>query len=219
MQSKQYMLLINGRGNGALMPFPPLLDLPPTKTVNSTVFDRTNRKKTTSGVTAAIYLERGANLDLDDYADAEELQPEELSPVQAVAAAKLKANDAEPSDLAVATEYAMKVTAPTGVETRIYGTSDDLIEVEGGYTGEIDCYGTDERKRGVLLVCSDGTALEVKYGKGSQGIWGITVLKKGTAYAGFEPCDDADADIYSDIVTLKGDIKYVYAANDWDKVK
>ena len=105
-------------------------------------------------------------------------------------------------------------------ETRIYGTSDDLIEVEGAYTGEVGCYGTDDREKGVLLVVSDGTLLEVKYGKNDSGIWGINIIKKGSCFHSIEICDDEDAKPYSDVVTLRGDIKWVYAATEgWEMVQ
>lgn len=105
-------------------------------------------------------------------------------------------------------------------ETKIYGTSDDLIEVEGAYSGEVGCYGTDDRDKGVLLIVSDGTLLEVKYGKNDSGIWGINVIKKGAQFDRIELCDDEEAIPYSDVVYLTGDIKYVYAALDsWEKVQ
>ena len=46
--------------------------------------------------------------------------------------------------------------------TKCYGASDDLVEVEGDVNGEVGSYGTDDRDRGVLMIFSDGTLLEVK---------------------------------------------------------
>ena len=115
--------------------------------------------------------------------------------------------------------FADPIEAEKPKVTTIYGRSDDLIEFDGHYTGEIGCYGTDEEEHGVLIVVSDGTVLEVKYGKAEQAVWGITVLKKGTAYTSFEPCDDPEADIYSDVVTLIGDIKWAYASTEWSLVQ
>jgi len=51
------------------------------------------------------------------------------------------------------------------MSTIIYGASDDLIEAEGDVKGEVGHYGSDNDKHGVLLICSDGTLLEIKYGK------------------------------------------------------
>jgi len=66
-------------------------------------------------------------------------------------------------------------TKTTAYGTKVYGSSDDLIEVEGEVRGEVCSYGTDDRDQGVLLFFSDGTVLEVKYGKLDDAIWGITL--------------------------------------------
>lgn len=104
------------------------------------------------------------------------------------------------------------------MSTKVYGTSDDLIEFEGDFRGEVGCYGTDEEEKGVLVFLSDGTVLEVKYGKDDRGIWEVKVLVKGNLYESFEPCTDEEADIYSDIITLKEGIKWAYTAPVWEKV-
>ena len=103
--------------------------------------------------------------------------------------------------------------------TKVYGASDDLIEVEGEITGEVGCYGTDDRDKGVLLMFSDGTVLEVKYGKNDEAIWQVKALKKGSLFIGIEECDNEDADPYSDIATFKPGIKWAYAATEWERVK
>ena len=103
--------------------------------------------------------------------------------------------------------------------TRIYGASDDLIEFDGEYHGEVGCYGTDDNEHGVLVVCSDCTVLEVKYGKNDSAVWGINVLRKGSLFDHIEPCDDEDADPYSDQVFLKPGIKWIYAAKEWELVE
>lgn len=105
------------------------------------------------------------------------------------------------------------------MSTRIYGCSDDLIEFEGDFSGEVGCYGTDDQEHGVLVVVSDGTLLEVKYGKGGNGVWGITLIKKGVHYLNIEQCDDEDAEIYSDIANFDDGITWAYAATEWEKVK
>ena len=103
--------------------------------------------------------------------------------------------------------------------TSIYGASDDLIEFDGDVRGEVGCYGTDENEHGVLIVLSDGTFLEVKYGKGNQGIWEIRLLKKGELFERIEQCADADADRYSDTAYFRIGIKFAYAATEWEFVK
>lgn len=205
MHGKQYILMINRNGEGAVMPFPRLLELPPTKMLGDLTYVKTDRTKTFPDYKATIYVQANTALDLDQYADPiieEPVVENEQDPTQSAQPTV----DSTPAPVGSAT--------PTGPVTRIYGTSDDLIEIDGGYTGEV---GGGEDKR--LVIVSDGTLLEISYGKGEQGIWAITVLKKGTAYAGFEPGDDEDADIYSDIVTLRGDIKYVYVASEYEKAQ
>lgn len=103
--------------------------------------------------------------------------------------------------------------------TKVYGASDDLVEFEGDVSGEVGCYGTDDNERGVLIVCNDGTLLEVKYGKGGRGIWAVTVLKKGELLDRVEPCEDADAEIYSDVAIFNDGLKFAYAAKEWEPVE
>lgn len=102
--------------------------------------------------------------------------------------------------------------------TKVYGASDDLIEFEGDFHGEVGCYGTDGRDKGVLVVMSDGTILEVKYGKHNRGIWEVKLIKSGDLLIDIELCEDEDATIYSDIATFKSGIKWAYAATDWQAV-
>lgn len=64
-------------------------------------------------------------------------------------------------------------------ETKIYGASDDLIELEGQITEEFnhcDNYGEHVM---AILAFSDGTLLEVDYDK--DGIWRIKTLAQGDA--------------------------------------
>jgi len=105
------------------------------------------------------------------------------------------------------------------VSTRIYGSSDDLIEFDGDVSGEVGCFGTDERERGLLVVCDDGTIIEVKYGKGGRSIWGVVILKRGTLFDRLEYCESEDADPYSDVAHFRDGLKYAYAAKDWEPVK
>jgi hypothetical protein len=105
--------------------------------------------------------------------------------------------------------------------TRIYGSSDDLIEIEGeDVEGEVGFYGTDEdSSAGVLLVCSDGTLLAAKYGKGGRGIWGLTIFEEGSLLSGVETCNDEDADPYSDVATFQDGLTWVIQASEWGYVK
>ena len=102
--------------------------------------------------------------------------------------------------------------------TRVYGASDDLIEFEGDVRGEVGKY-ADEDKPGVLLVCSDGTLLEVNYGKGGAGIWEVKLLQKGALFDRIDPCLDEEADPYSDVAHFRDGLKWAYAATEWERVK
>ena len=108
------------------------------------------------------------------------------------------------------------------MSTRVYGTSDDLIEFEGDYRGEI-CFGSDDEDEfgGALLVCSDGTAATVQYNQDHRGIWRIHVLRKGDLFDRFERCeaeDGEDVDVYSDQLFLKDGIKWVWFGKEARKV-
>lgn len=102
--------------------------------------------------------------------------------------------------------------------TKIYGASDDLVEFDGDFSGEVGCYGTDDQERGVLVVVSDGTILEVKYGKGGDGIWEVKLLKQGTLFDKMDLCTDEDAYQHSDVAYFREGVKWAYAATEWDKV-
>lgn len=105
------------------------------------------------------------------------------------------------------------------MSTKVYGASDDLIEFDGDFTGEVGCYGTDDRDHGVLVTMSDGTLLEVKYGKNDEGIWEVKVIKKGELFERIDQCDSEDASPHSDVAHFKAGIKWAYAATgDWEKV-
>lgn len=104
--------------------------------------------------------------------------------------------------------------------TKVYGASDDLIEVEGDVTGEVDCYGTDEREKGVLLCFSDGTVLEVKYGKNDEALWEIKTKHIGPLFDRVEACTEETDEGHSDVAYFKDGIKYVYACKeDWERVR
>ena len=114
--------------------------------------------------------------------------------------------------------------------TRIYGASDDLVEAMGDVRGEVCHYGTDEQERGILLICSDGTLLEAKYGKPDNGaIWAIRLIKRGDLFQAINVCTDEDADLgntsggipsYSDVAKFGDGLKWIYAANgEWGPMK
>jgi len=93
---------------------------------------------------------------------------------------------------------------------KIYGASDDLIEIEGDIREEFNP-SADEPS---LLAFSDGTLLQILYGMGHEGFWRITPLVYGSAKYRKTEATDEDEN-YSDVVTLEGDIKWVVCGDQW----
>ena len=87
---------------------------------------------------------------------------------------------------------------------KVYGCSDDLVEIEGSTCEEdgIGCYDRD-----VLIYFVDGTVIRVHYGKPGLGVWKITVEEQGSAPHILSECEDEDADIYSDIFEISAEIR------------
>lgn len=85
---------------------------------------------------------------------------------------------------------------------KVYGYSDDNVVVDGAPypADEIGCF---DRK--VQIRFSDGTLIEVEYGKNGLAIWKITILEKGMAKQILTECNDENADIYSDIFEIDAD--------------
>lgn len=107
------------------------------------------------------------------------------------------------------------------MSTKVYGSSDDLIEFEGDVSGEVGCFGTDDEGRdGVLLVFSDGTILEAKYGKLGLGVWAIRLFQKGrdSLLDRIDLCTDEDANPHSDVAHFRDGLKYCHAAKEWERV-
>ena len=87
------------------------------------------------------------------------------------------------------------------MRTKVYGMSDDLVEVETVKNiypyDEIGCFDSMVR-----ILFTDNTVIEVEYGKDGKGIWKIEVTHKGDAKQKLTICDDENANIYSDIFEI-----------------
>lgn len=85
---------------------------------------------------------------------------------------------------------------------KVYGCSDDLVEVEGAEYpyDEIGCFEHD-----VILEFTDGTIIRVGYPKMDMAVWWIKVIADGSGSWGLEHCDDEDAEIYSDVFVINGE--------------
>jgi hypothetical protein len=92
---------------------------------------------------------------------------------------------------------------------KVFGHSDDLVELEGDIANELAFYPDDDDK-GMTLGLGDGTCLTVIYSE--AGIWRITPVAIG-------PCTkmdkkeavDSDEDDYSDTVTLTSTVPFKWA--------
>ena len=87
---------------------------------------------------------------------------------------------------------------------KVYGASDDLVEIENSKykEDEIGCYDHDVRIR-----FFDGTVIRVGYPKDGLAIWWVEIERQGTAEQKLTICDDEDARIYSDIFEIDSEIK------------
>lgn len=87
---------------------------------------------------------------------------------------------------------------------KIYGASDDLVEIEGSRykEDEIGCFEYDVRIR-----FTDGTQIRVGYPKEGAAIWWIEIEKNGTADKRLSVCEDEDEDPYSDVFEIDAEIK------------
>ena len=86
---------------------------------------------------------------------------------------------------------------------KIYGCSDDLVEIEGSAyeEDEIDCYNRDVR-----ITFADGTVIRIGYPKDGMAVWWIREEQRGTADRTITVCEDEDADTYSDILEIDSEI-------------
>lgn len=104
--------------------------------------------------------------------------------------------------------FEMKIEDPkNGNKTlKIYGASDDLVEVENTTTDydEIGCYSSI-----AFITFTDGTQIRVFYPEEGMAIWKIEVLEEGTAHHELTVCTDEDADIHSDIFIIAAEIESV----------
>jgi hypothetical protein len=104
---------------------------------------------------------------------------------------------------------------------RIYGASDDLLEIEGDVEEELNPSSDDaEKDGGCVLACSDGTLIGVRYDE--NGCWRLTPVVMGAAkWSKVEATADEgrradDTPAYSDVVTLDGEIAWVALSNRGD---
>ena len=86
---------------------------------------------------------------------------------------------------------------------KVYGYSDDNVEIEGSSYSmdEIGCYNSRVR-----ITFNDGTVICAGYGKEELGIWYIDVEHSGKANWKLTVCDDEEAEIHSDIFEIDAEV-------------
>ena len=100
-------------------------------------------------------------------------------------------------------------------KVRVYGESDDLIEIENDKNfDEIGCF-----DQTTTIWFSDNTIIAVKYGKDGKGIWEIKEIQGGHAPRKLTPCYDEDADVYSDIFEIEAEVSDVCVGNAEPRVR
>ncbi len=97
--------------------------------------------------------------------------------------------------------------------TRIYGASDDLIEIDGQISDEVDAYSASDEP--VKFKTSQGTKGTIMY----DGEWKITIKEEGSDFVKvIESIGDdnnhteentKDVPPYSDVLILDGDLEWV----------
>lgn len=92
----------------------------------------------------------------------------------------------------------------------IYGSSDDLIEVEGDVREEFNALSYGCSGDGGYIATSSGVLVRIDYSE--SGVWRIAPVS-GEASVVQAPEDDEDN--YSDVCTIEGDIKWVVLGSDF----
>ena len=97
--------------------------------------------------------------------------------------------------------------------TRIYGASDDLIEIDGQISDEVDAYSASDEP--VKFKTSQGTKGSIMY----DGEWKITIKEEGSDFVKvIESVGDdnnhteentKNVPPYSDVLILDGDLEWV----------
>ena len=86
---------------------------------------------------------------------------------------------------------------------KVFGCSDDLVEIEGDIREEYPFYDNDDDCR--YLSFSDGTVLKIIYD--DDGLWRVSLITRGGCE--FEKVEGSVIEDTNDIVTLKGELSWV----------
>jgi len=81
-------------------------------------------------------------------------------------------------------------------QLKIYGRSDDLIEIDGDIYDEIGWHPSEK----CYITISDGTVISIEYS--DEGIWRIAMLREGSGDPEIIYAPSDDDDNYSDVLIL-----------------
>lgn len=95
--------------------------------------------------------------------------------------------------------------------TKIYGASDDLIEIDGDVYEEFGAWSHDQDAQYVAF--SNGVLLRIQYTDDGDGIWRITPVSGPTDSVTIAQCAVDDPDHYSDVATITDPLAWVAHAN------
>lgn len=93
---------------------------------------------------------------------------------------------------------------------KVYGASDDLIEVEGDVSEEFPAlreFDNGSYEDGGYLAFSDGTILRVEYAE--SGVWRIHPVRVEGATLTITQAPEDDEDNYSDVAVIDTAIRWV----------
>ena len=85
--------------------------------------------------------------------------------------------------------------------TKVYGSSDNLIEIEGDLTRRYNVYGPP-----ITLLFSEGTLVTFYYTP--DDVWKVAVRIKGTLFYSIDICDESDGPTYSDMVHFNDGLQW-----------
>lgn len=97
---------------------------------------------------------------------------------------------------------------------KIYGSSDDLIEIEGDIHEEFTAlreFDNGDGEDGGFLGLSDGTVLRIEYS--NEGIWRIQPIFKGSGEFSIVQGTNDDDD-YSDVATVDATIRWAILGSE-----
>jgi len=87
------------------------------------------------------------------------------------------------------------------MSVKIYGSSDDLIIVEGDITVEFNAYSTQDE----CLFLSNGLAFSVEY----NGLWKFQLIRGDGRFINYTHiATDSNSKKYSDVIEIKGTITW-----------